>query len=69
MSNGPKTVEERYYQDYGDHDYSSAIHGLWEDHNKHGQSGNCPDWPPTLEQVKEAVKQIEDGRAYENERR
>ncbi len=68
MSGGrvSRSIEERYQQDYGDADYESAIHSLWESHN--AGHHNCPTWPPTLEQVKEAVKSIQDGRAYQNER-
>lgn len=62
-------IAKRYYQDYGQRDYDAAVHGLWEDHNKYGRNGNCPNWPPTLEQVKKAVESEEQGRAYENERR
>jgi hypothetical protein len=62
-----KTVEELYQESFGEKDYHSAVHSLWEDHC--AGYHNCPNWPPTLEQVKTAIKQIQDGRPYENERR
>lgn len=67
MSNGSRSVEERYYQDFGEQIYSTAVHNLWEDYCA-GYS-SCPDWPPTLEQVKKAIDAEQTRRYYENERR
>lgn len=64
-----KSVEEKYFQDFGNEDYDSAIVLLWETHCSYGKNGSCPTWPPTLEQVKEKVKSIEDARAWNNDTR
>ena len=64
-----KSIEEKYFEDFGEIDYSAAIHSLWEDHNQYGQNGSVPNWPPTLEQVKKAVKERQDERTWQNDRR
>lgn len=62
-------IARRYYQDFGQRDYDNAIHYLWEDHCKYGANGSVPSWPPTLEQVKNAVVQEAERRYWENDRR
>ena len=62
-------IARRYYQDYGAQHYDSAMHALWEDHCKYGRNGKVPSWPPTLEQVKEAVSNEQERRYWENDRR
>lgn len=52
-----KSVEEKYFEDFGNSSYDSALHKLWEDHCKYPD--NHP-WPPSLEKVKKEI----DGEAW-----
>lgn len=61
-------IERRYFQDFGKADYETALQVLWEEHCR-GPRGGCPNWPPTLNQVKKEIENIQTGRFYENERR
>lgn len=58
-------IDERYTKDFGLKNYDSALHSLWEDKC----TGHIPNWPPTLDQVKQRCNQLDEADLYANERR
>lgn len=44
-------IELQYFKDFQKKDYDAAVSVLWEEHC----AGHFDHWPPTVEQIKEAM--------------